>query len=315
MTDTVVKRTVREGRQTGPQTGTALNTWLMSGAIALSALQLFVLPLWLLPMDAAWGWLLVTMPLMTTPFWSLIHETIHGTMHPDRARNDHYGRVLSVLYAAPFVLIKTGHLLHHRYSRTPRERVEIYDPEQTSWLKQAPVYYLRLLFGLYLIEVASVLLALLPAAGLRALARRAESPDTVAGMLFDRIASDRLRTQFRLDSAAIVIVYGWAFFAYGAQFWMLLLAILGRAVVVSISDNSYHYGTKLDAPLEAMNLRMPMVFERFALSFNLHDVHHRHPGLRWYELRPKFLSEGSPYHLNWLPATTRQFRGPIKQDK
>lgn len=310
MTDTAVNRTVRDGLSTG----VTVNSWLMTGAIALSVMQLFVVPLWLLPMDAAWGWLLVTMPLMTTPFWSLIHETIHGTMHPNRTRNDRYGRVLSVLYAAPFVLIKTGHLLHHRYSRTPRERVEIYDPSATSWWRQAPAYYLRLLFGLYLLEVASVLLALLPASALRALARRAESPNTVAGLLFDRIASDRRRTQFRVDSLAIAVVYTLAFASYGAQWWMLLLAVGGRALIVSISDNSYHYGTKLNAPLEAMNLRMPMVFERFALSFNLHDVHHRHPGLRWYELRPKFLAEGSPYHLPWLSATTRQFRGPIKLD-
>jgi fatty acid desaturase len=286
----------------------------MGGVGVLSACQLFVLPLWLLPANQAWGWALLSVPLMTTPFWSLVHEAIHGTLAVSRTRNDRFGRALAVLYGAPFILLKTGHLLHHRFSRTPRERVEIYNPTETTWAKAAPVYYLRLVFGLYLLEVASIALALLPAAVLRRLAVRAESPNTVAGLLLDRVAADRNRGQFRWDAALIVVLYALAFLAYGGHAWMLALAIAGRAVVVSISDNAYHYGTKLDAPLEAMNLRLSRPLERFALSFNLHDVHHRHPGLRWYELRGQFLAEGSPYHLGWFRAAARQFNGPINLD-
>lgn len=308
MTHTATQRTVRDGQRRG----TAVNIWLMGAVGVLGAFQLFVLPLVLLPASPAWGWALVTVPLMTTPFWSLVHEAIHGTLLADRTRSDRCGRVMAVVYGAPFILLKTGHLLHHRFSRTPRERVEIYDPAKTTWAKVAPVYYLRLVIGLYLLEVLSLVLALLPAAALRRLAVRTESPDTVAGLLLDRIAADRNRVQFRVDSALIVLLYGAAFLAYGTHAWMLALAIVGRALVVSISDNAYHYGTRLDAPLEAMNLRLSRPLERFALSFNLHDVHHRHPGLRWYELRPQFLSEGSPYHLGWFAAAARQFRGPIR---
>ena len=312
MTDTTMRRTVRDGQPKKAERGATVNVWLMCAVGVLSVLQLFVLPLWLLPAGPAWGWLLLSVPLMTTPFWSLVHEAIHGTLLASRTRGDRCGRVMAIIYGAPFILLKTGHLLHHRFSRTPRERVEIYDPTKTTWAKAAPVYYLRLVIGLYLLEVLSIVLALLPAAVLRRLAVRAESPDTVAGLLLDRIATDRNRGQFRLDSAVIVLLYGGAFVAYGAHAWMLALAIVGRAIVVSISDNAYHYGTKLDAPLEAMNLKLVAPLERFALSFNLHDVHHRHPGLRWYELRGQFLAEGSPYHLGWFAAAARQFNGPIK---
>ena len=314
MTHTTAQRTVRDRRQPDPRRGSVVNVWLMSAVGVLSVFQLFVLPLWLIPANPAWGWALLTVPLMTTPFWSLVHEAIHGTLLADRARGDRCGRAMAVAYGAPFILLKTGHLLHHRFSRTPRERVEIYDPARTTWAKVAPVYYLRLVIGLYLLEVASIGLALLPAAALRRLAVRAESPDTVAGLLLERIAADRNRGQFRVDAALIVLLYAGAFVAYGAHAWMLALAIVGRALVVSISDNAYHYGTKLDAPLEAMNLRLARPLERFALSFNLHDVHHRHPGLRWHELRGQFLAEGSPYHLGWFTAAARQFNGPIKLD-
>jgi fatty acid desaturase len=312
--ETGARRAPKPVRDGQPARGAVVNVWLMGAVGALSLAQLFVVPLWLIPANPAWGWLLLTVPLMTTPFWSLVHEAIHGTLLASRTRSDRCGRVLAIIYGAPFILLKTGHLLHHRFSRTPRERVEIYDPRKTTWAKAAPVYYLRLVIGLYLLEVLSVALAILPAAVLRRLAVRAESPDTVAGLLLDRIAADRNRGQFHIDAALIVLLYSAAFVAYGSHAWMLALAIVGRAIVVSISDNAYHYGTKLDAPLEAMNLKLAAPLERFALSFNLHDVHHRHPGLRWYELRGQFLAEGSPYHLGWFAAAARQFNGPIRLD-
>lgn len=93
---------------------------------------------------------------------------------------------------------------------------------------------------------------------------------------------------------------------------MLLAALGGRALIVSLADNAYHYGTALDAPRDAMNLRLACALEMFALNFTLHEVHHRHPGLRWYELRERFLAEGGRYHRDWFAAVARQFRGPIR---
>ncbi|WKU43319.1 fatty acid desaturase [Streptomyces sp. VNUA116] len=131
---------------------------------------------------------------------------------------------------------RTANLLHHRYSRTPRERTEVYDARTTTWAKAAPGYYARL-----------------PAA-----------------------------------------------------------ALAGRALVVSLQDNAYHYATPLDAPLQAMNLRLPRPLEAFALGFNLHGVHHRHPGLPWSALRARFAREGGRYDLGWTPAVARQLRGPVR---
>jgi fatty acid desaturase len=293
--------------------GHVVNFWLTGTVVALRLVQLFLLPLVLLPLNAAWGWILVPLVLKTTPFWSLIHETIHGTLFIRRVWNDRCGRVMAVLYGSPFALLKTGHLLHHRYSRTLRERGEFYDATKTTWAKVAPVYYLRLLGGLYAMEVASVLLALLPASALRRVAHKVDSPDKVAGLLLERIAENRVLRQFRIDAVAIIVVYTGAFTSYGGNFWMLLAALTGQAVVVSLSDNAYHYGSKLDAPLEAMNLQLPRPLEAFALNFNLHDIHHRHPGLHWFELRRKFMIEGSHYHLGWFSAATRQLHGPIKK--
>lgn len=287
-----------------------IGSWLTALAVVLNLLQLFALPLLLLPRDPAWGWALLPLALLTTTFWSVIHEAVHGNLHHRRSLNDGYGRVLAVLYGSPFALLKAGHLLHHRYSRT-RERAEVYDPATSSWAKAAPGYYLRLFGGLYLLEVAAVVLAALPAAAVRRLGRAVDGPDTVARPLLERVAQVEMFRQFRIDAAAITVLHGAAFVAYGSHWWTLLAALAGRGVIVSLADNAYHYGTDLDEPLEALNLKLPAPLEVLALNFNLHGIHHRRPGLRWYELRPAFDAERGRYDSGWFRAVARQIRGPI----
>lgn len=322
---TLSREACREWCSTGPlvvqyraPTTDGTSDHIISGAFVAATLaglclQLAVLPLWLLPADPAWGWLLVPIALLTTPFWSLIHEAIHGTLLRERKWNDRLGRILAIGYGAPFIVLKTGHLLHHRYSRTRRQRTEIYDPARSSWAVAAPGYYLLLLGGLYLAEVASVLLVAAPRWLWRYVARRLDSPDTDTGMLLDGIRRRHLR-QFRADGVAVILVYAAASVGYGRHVWMLAAALAARAVLISVADNAYHYGTRLDAPLEAMNLRLPRPMERFVLAFNLHSVHHRHPGLRWYELRSAFAADDDQFHLGWFTAAARQLRGPISAE-
>ncbi|MGW6619813.1 fatty acid desaturase family protein [Nocardia sp. NPDC055002] len=291
--------------------GDLVNVRLIVLALTIGVTQLFVIPLALLPLDAAWGWALVPLTLTITPFWALIHEAVHGSLLQNRTRNDRMGRMLAVVYGSPFAMLKVGHLLHHRYSRV-RERSEIYDPATTTLRAAAPPFYLKLFGGLYLLEVLALLLAPMPERTIRALGRRVDAPDSVGGLVLERVAQPAVLGKFRTDAAAIVVLHTAAFLAYGPHGWMLLAAIGGRALIISLSDNAYHYGTDLESPRAAMNLRLPRTLERFALSFNLHDVHHRHPGLRWYELRSRFDSEGAHYHLGWFRAVARQLRGPIE---
>jgi fatty acid desaturase len=281
---------------------------LVAGALGSLVVQLFVIPLGSLP-----GWLLAPLVLTSTHLWSILHESIHGSLLRDRTWNDRVGRALAVGYGAPFVLLKSGHLLHHRFSRTPRERTEVYEPAASSWTRRAPVYYLRLFGGLYLAEVASVVLALAPRRLWHRLRHLLDTPDTVTALLFDAITGRRLG-QFRLDAIGIVLVYTGAFLAYGNRWWMLLAALMGRAFLVSVADNAYHYGTALDEPLEAMNLRLPGFLESFVLAFNLHGVHHQHPGLAWHSLRGAFLADGGRFDMSWWRAVIRQLRGPIAAD-
>ncbi|GAA2629692.1 fatty acid desaturase [Paractinoplanes durhamensis] len=292
---------------------TTTSTLLVAGALGSLCLQLFVIPMVLLPHGNAYGWLLVPLVLTSTPFWSILHESIHGSLLRDRTLNDRLGRALGIGYGAPFILLKSGHLLHHRFSRTPRERTEVYEPSRSTWASTAPGYYLRLFGGLYLAEVASVILALAPRRLWHRLRHLLDTPDTVTALLFDAITGRKL-AQFRLDAILIVLLYAGAFTAYGRKGWMLLAVLAGRALLVSVADNAYHYATALDEPLEAMNLRLPRPLESFVLAFNLHGIHHKHPGLAWPDLRGAFEADGGRFDLGWWSAVARQIRGPVPAD-
>ncbi|MFB9235807.1 fatty acid desaturase [Plantactinospora siamensis] len=305
-----MRASVRTGGSGHP---TLVSLLLLGGAVGVLAVQLLLLPLWLLPADGRWAWALLPLALLATPYWSLLHEAIHGSLLPGRRWNDRCGRLLAVGYGAPFVLLKRGHLLHHRYSRTPLERTEVYDPATTTRLRTAPGYYLRLLGGLYLAEVSTVLLLAVPVRLWRLLAARLDRPDSVAGLLLEGVRRRQLR-EFRVDAAAVLLAYAAAFVAYGSRWWLLAAALAARAVLISVADNAYHYGTRLDAPLEALNLRLPRALEGFVLAFNLHAVHHRHPGLPWHALRSAFRADGDRFHLGWFRATARQLRGPLPAD-
>jgi fatty acid desaturase len=290
----------------------AFSATLIIGALTVLCFQLVVLPIWLLPIDAAWGWLMVPMALLANPFWSVIHEAIHGLLLNDRKWNDRFGRMLAIGYGTPFAVLKTGHLLHHRYNRTLHEeiRYDIYDPLTACWSAAAPKHYLRLLVGVYLAAISIVLLVAAPRRLWHHLARRRGAPVRVSGMVLERISRSQLR-QFRLDAVAVILVYGGASFAYGRNVWMLAAVIVVRALLISMVDNAYHYGTRLDTTLEALNLRLPRSLEYFLLSFNLHGVHHRHPGLPWRELHRQFDHDHEQFDLGWFVAVGRQFRGPI----
>ena len=127
--------------------------------------QFLILPLWLLPLNASWGWTLVPLAFMHNPYWSLIHEAIHDLFHPAPGINMLFGRAAAVAFGAPFRILRLSHLLHHKLNRTPMEATELFDPSKNSRLRAAPGYYMQILGGLYLVELLSPILFFLPRSG------------------------------------------------------------------------------------------------------------------------------------------------------
>jgi fatty acid desaturase len=279
---------------------------------ALQLLQLFVLPLWLLPRDAAWGWLLCVPVLLTNSWWAFVHEAIHGSLCADTACNRVLGRLHAVCYGAAFDLLRWGHLLHHAMSRGPRDRTEV-RPPGASRSGFALAYYFRLLGGLYLYEVLGSLLFLLPRPLLLRAAKRLTAPDNPVAELLDRMRVPATLTAARQDILGAILLYTAAFWLYGPHAWMLLLTLFGRGLLIALMDNVFHYGTPLDDTRFACNFALPGWASALLLHFNLHGTHHLRPGLSCWELPARHRNDGGGYHGSLPGALLRQLRGPIAE--
>ena len=143
-----------------------LNLALAGGHVAANVFQFFVLPLALMPLSPWWALTVVPLVLLNNPLWSLAHETIHGNFHTSRTVKRLAGRVLGVVYGAPWRLVSVGHLLHHRFNRTPLNSLDAYKGEGRPTLGAQVDYFYTLVIGLYrhqfLSPLACCLLACLP---------------------------------------------------------------------------------------------------------------------------------------------------------
>jgi fatty acid desaturase len=262
-----------------------------------------------------WALLLLPVVLLTVTHWAVIHEAIHGSLLPARSANDLLARCLCILYGAPFRVVRFGHLSHHTLNGRPAERPEIYDPRLASRWRVAPVYYLRLMIGLYGAELLSGPASLLPKRLLRPLVRRAfyegkEEARNMADRAERELLGPPLR-QIRLDALAVLLLFGTSFYLYGPHWPLLAAAILGRAFFVSVMDNAPHYGGDLRDWGQGYDLHLPRPFNYLVLNSNLHGTHHRHPNTPWLQLLDTFARDGRAYAGSYLTIPWRQFKGPI----
>lgn len=195
------------------------------------------------------------------------------------------------------------------------ERPDVYNPAQTSRWRAALAFYPRLLGGLYLAEVAVTLLVFLPRPLLTPIIRRTfygDHPDAggASGRAVALLTAEQKLAEMRWDAACILLLSGAAALFYG-DFWpLLVLALFGRGLLVSLFDNAFHYGGPLGGSRHAFDTALPAPLSRLVLHGNLHGVHHRHPGVPWRHLptlAPAALGRNGP---GYLACLLRQLRGP-----
>jgi fatty acid desaturase len=291
------------------------NSMLLSVFLGLQLIQLVLIPAVLISSEPISGWLLLILLLLSNSWWAFIHEALHGHLFPNKSIGRAVGRVNAVLYGASFDLLRFGHLLHHAYSRTQRERAEAYRADEQSWITAAPGYYFRLLGGLYVFEILGTFAFLLPRSVIRRLATRIANDDNVVGELTHRLLARDMLHAVRTDAIAILVIYGASFYWYGQHWWMLALALWGRSLLISLMDNAFHYGTPLDQPRYAPNLAAPAWCGTLLLNFNLHGLHHQRPAVPWYELAILHRQGQGEYQGLLLPAILAQLRGPIPEQE
>jgi fatty acid desaturase len=295
-------------KQTAP---VKINAALAGFQIAVNLFQFLLLPLWLLPANALWGWLLLPLAFLTNPFWSLIHEAIHDLFHPVPRINILFGRTAGILFGAPFRVLRLSHLLHHKLNRTPMEATELFDAAKESRLRASGGYFFQILGGLYLVEVLSAVLFLLPRGWIRAFNARYIKPQSVSGILMQNWTTDEAYSEIRTDGAWVLGWFGLSLWAYGSH-WPLLAALLAaRGFLISFLDNVYHYRTPVNDIFYASNLRLPAPLAALLLNFNLHGVHHQNPAAPWWRLPLLFRDSAQIYHGGYFSAAARQLYGPV----
>jgi fatty acid desaturase len=265
----------------------------------------------LLAHDARWGWLLGAAGLLNLTLWALIHECIHGSL-TGRPRWDAWcGRGLSMVFGAPFRVLRVGHLLHHKFNRQDEDASEVFDDRRLHRREAAWGYYAKLLGGLYVGEALCCVLFLLPRSVLQALARRLAADQTsLLSRLIQAVLSPRSLNETRCDALATLALWGTGAWCYGRHAWMLAAFWALRALTISLHDNVYHYDTPL-GDAGARTLRLPAAVSALILHFNYHDTHHRHPRLSWRALPGQFALDGARMDGAWTAALVAQLHGPL----
>lgn len=288
-----------------------LNLALAGGHVAANLYQFFVLPLVLMPGSAWWALTLLPLVALNNPLWSLTHETIHGNFHTSRTVKRLAGRVLGVVYGAPWRLVSVGHLLHHRFNRTPLNRLDSFEGGERPGLGARIGYYYKLFIGLYLHQVLSPLAFFLPRRVLAWARTRFLKPGTYSAHAFDALGRDAAIRELRIDGAIIYVLVGLSLAAYGAWWWLVPAILAARGFCISFLDYIYHYETPIDRLEHGYNLTLARPLAAALLNFNLHGVHHRYPALPWNALAEAFARDGGRYDGDYFEAAGNQLRGLV----
>ena len=222
---------------------------------------------------------------------------------------------MSVLFGAPFSILRFGHLLHHRVNRSTIDRSEIFTlGKRKKWITSI-LYHYNLLIGLYLAELFSNLLILLPVKRIEKLIKpRLLASSTHQNILHQtrkQLLSGKHLWLNRLESLFILTLFTSSFIAYNTYAWCLCLFLILRGVAISYWDNAFHYGTEINNKDAAFNLSLPTWYANSILNFNYHQTHHRYPYLPWTELPTAFKQNSGNYDGKYWPISLRQLNGPI----
>ena len=288
------------------------------GLVATALLmQLIAWPFLLRQWGASMLWVALPLVVLTPTHWGLIHESIHGQLLPQRRPNEWLGRVLAIAFVLPYDAVRFGHLMHHRFTRESFDRPDVHDGGTHHMLVRIG-YYMHLLGGLYLAELALPLLTFLPATWVCRLVAhklRSEAPiDRHVQRLFVGFAGNaERRNRIRRDWMLSATLHVCIFYLYGAWWPALAITMFLRGAWLSLADNLPHYDVTLDEQERARNFRVPAIWRPVLMNHHLHRLHHQHPTLPWTALpvlaRVDAAASGPAADAGYFTAALRQLRG------
>lgn len=247
--------------------------------------------------------------IFSYPLWIFIHEAIHGILFSNKFFNDLIGRIMSIYFGAPFRILQSGHLLHHGFNRTSQEILDYYNPNKVYPILAKIHYYFWIIGGLYITEFFSNFIWLLSKRILLKIRVYYKNHSQFKYKLLSLILLHYREIIF--DALINSILYTTIFFLYGGKFYLFLLLLIIRGLIISLFDNVFHYGSPPKKIISGYNLKIIKPIQYFILNANFHGLHHRKPKIPWYLLEKEFYTMNLSYDGYLFKYIWKQFRGPI----
>lgn len=292
------------------------NSLIFAFLVLVNGYQFLIAPL----LISTNPWFMLTL-LPTLLFASttgvMVHEAIHGLLHPNARRNRLMGQMMAVFMGIAYDLQRFDHLRHHRISRTEQDCDEIYIAPQPSTRKVVNYYY-RKLFGAYWHDfLLTTIVCFLPARFIHPVmsciyGARLVPSDACA--LSITLRNKKLGA-LRIEGTCTLLLLTCSALLYGAHWWILMTLYVLRAFILTVLDSFAHYQTPINDSLFTRNVKVPLFFERVCLmNFNYHGVHHIFPTVPWNKI-PQHMQYFAPNfylitHGGLLRSLKAKYRPP-----
>ena len=268
--------------------------------------------LWLASHGQTWQIALaaIAFSFLNNTMFSLLHESVHGIAHANRAVNEWLGRFAAIFFPTGLTIQRVCHLGHHARNRTVEEQFDYLRPSDRPLLKRAQWY--AILTGLYwlFVPVGVVIYAIYPRVAELPwltsrdsdLARQTGGSSILGGL--ESAPLTRIRLELLMTLAAQIAMF--VLLDLRASGWLLCYA----AFALNWSSLQYadHAFSPLDVRNGAWNLRVSPLARFFFLNYHHHLAHHQNPQVPWLYLG-RYVDRGERRPLFWQ-VYFAMWRGP-----
>mgnify|MGYP001157092315 CR=1 FL=1 len=238
------------------------------------------------------------------PIYSLLHESDHNVLHSSIGINNLLGRILSLIFVAPYTFLKQCHLGHHRRNRTDFEMFDLYYDYQSKIKRRIMLWILLLGVHWLLLPLSAILLLFYPSF----LSNRLFRSNVEAEGMLSSINASTIAI-IRLESISLVLFHVVVIYAFHLNPMSYLVMYLFHAFVWSSQNYVNHAYSERDIINGAHNHKVGILGNLLYLNFNLHLAHHQNPKISWIHL-PK-LVKTQKGRKSFFRAYLELWKGPI----
>ena len=268
--------------------------------------------LWLASHGTLWqiAFAAIAFSYVNNTMFSLLHESVHGIAHRNRAINEWIGRFAAAFFPTSFSIQRICHMGHHARNRTLEEQFDYIHPSDHKLLKGAQWY--SILTGLYwlFVPIGAIVYAIWPGIVEQPwlTSRDSNVATQTGGSSILAGLADAPVWRVRLELLFAIAIQSAMFVAFDLRLIGWLACYAAFAINWSSLQYADHAFSELDVRNGAWNLRVTPIARAFFLNYHHHRAHHQNPHIPWLHLG-RFVGNGEPRPLFWRVYFS-MWRGP-----